>query len=283
MLVHRLAAFTKDGKGGNPAGVAILDAPLPEAKMQAIAAEIGYSETAFLYPDGDIWKIRYFAPEIEVPFCGHATIATGAQLGATFGAGTYRLELASGKQIPVQAEETEADWKSTFRSPPTWSKLMPDELLTELLTLFGLTKEELDPGLPPHIIHAGATHGFLALRTRERLSQLGYNFEQGRMIQEREDFATFHIVYAENKNLFHARDPFAVGGVYEDPATGAAAAAMGGFLRDIAWSDSGSFEIIQGEDIGKASRLIARYNDVSGEGVHIEGLVSKITSPLKVE
>ena len=48
--------------------------------MQRIAAEVGYSETAFAMRDGDRWRVRYFSPEAEVPFCGHATIALGAAL-----------------------------------------------------------------------------------------------------------------------------------------------------------------------------------------------------------
>ena len=73
--VRRIAAFSDGAQGGNPAGVWIGDALPPDALMQRIAAEIGYSETAFAAPLGDGWRVRYFSPESEVPFCGHATIA----------------------------------------------------------------------------------------------------------------------------------------------------------------------------------------------------------------
>ena len=80
----RLAAFTADPAGGNPAGVWIGDALPPAEEMQRIAAEVGYSETAFLAPDGSgrpgRWRVRYFSPLAEVPFCGHATIASGVAL-----------------------------------------------------------------------------------------------------------------------------------------------------------------------------------------------------------
>ncbi len=80
----RLAAFTTDPAGGNPAGVWI-GAVLPAApEMQRIAAEVGYSETAFLAPDESglpgRFRVRYFSPLAEVPFCGHATIASGVAL-----------------------------------------------------------------------------------------------------------------------------------------------------------------------------------------------------------
>src|SRR5688572_14806782 len=81
--VLRYAAFTVKGEGGNPAGI-VLDAEgLDEAEMQRIAAEINYSETAFLThrPDEpNVYDVRYFAPLQEVPFCGHATIAAAVAL-----------------------------------------------------------------------------------------------------------------------------------------------------------------------------------------------------------
>ena len=58
------------------------------ARMRAIAAEVGYSETVFAAPHGEGWRVRYFAPQIEVPFCGHATIAPAAALALAHGDGT---------------------------------------------------------------------------------------------------------------------------------------------------------------------------------------------------
>ncbi|MGI3169918.1 PhzF family phenazine biosynthesis isomerase [Pseudooceanicola sp. C21-150M6] len=280
MIVHRISAFTHESRGGNPAGVALLEGPADAAEMLRVAAEVGYSETAFLYPDGPAWRIRYFAPETEIPFCGHATIATGAHLGETFGAGTYVLTLASGETVEVEATETDRGWSAAFRSPPTWSKPMPPALLEDLLVLFGLGKDELDPRLPPALIHAGATHPLIALQRRERLSQLGYAFDQGRAIQQREGFATIHAVHCENDRLFHARGPFAVGGVYEDPATGAAAAALGGYLRDIDWPCDGAFTTIQGADMGQPSRIVASFDADRGSAVRISGSATPLAAPL---
>ena len=89
--IQRLAAFHDRGAGGNPAGVAIVESMPDESTMRALAAEIGYSETAFASPEGDAWRVRYFSPESEVPFCGHATIALGAALAAREGDATFEL------------------------------------------------------------------------------------------------------------------------------------------------------------------------------------------------
>lgn len=76
MRVARLNAFTGPQARGNPAGVALLNAPLPAARMQAVAKIVGYSETAFVWPEADGYRLRWFTPEIEVPLCGHATLAS---------------------------------------------------------------------------------------------------------------------------------------------------------------------------------------------------------------
>ncbi|PWE35738.1 hypothetical protein DD563_07075 [Pelagicola sp. LXJ1103] len=104
MSLQKIAAFAMDGAGGNPAGVMICTALPPPAEMQRIAAEVGFSETVFAAREGDTFRTRYFAPEAEVPFCGHATIALGAALGQAYGGGTYALTL-NAAEITVEAYE----------------------------------------------------------------------------------------------------------------------------------------------------------------------------------
>ena len=77
MDILRYSAFTTDPAGGNPAGVVLDVAGASDAEMQKVAAEVGYSETAFLTSmGGGVVDVRYFSPLAEVPFCGHATIAS---------------------------------------------------------------------------------------------------------------------------------------------------------------------------------------------------------------
>ena len=73
--VRRIAAFSENDAGGNPAGVLVGDSLPTDTEMQAFAGAIGYSETAFAAPQGDHWRVRYFEPQSEVDFCGHATLA----------------------------------------------------------------------------------------------------------------------------------------------------------------------------------------------------------------
>jgi PhzF family phenazine biosynthesis protein len=72
--LYQVDAFTGDLFGGNPAAVCPLARWLPDATMQAIAAENNLSETAFFVRDGDGYRLRWFTPTVEVDLCGHATL-----------------------------------------------------------------------------------------------------------------------------------------------------------------------------------------------------------------
>ena len=73
--IYQVDAFADRVFGGNPAAVCPLDAWLPDATMQAIAAENNLAETAFFVPDGADYALRWFTPTVEVDLCGHATLA----------------------------------------------------------------------------------------------------------------------------------------------------------------------------------------------------------------
>lgn len=270
--VERFASFADGNAGGNPAGVVICQV-LPDAPtMQAIAAEVGYSETAFAAPLSGAWRVRYFAPEIEVPFCGHATIALGAALARREGDGLFHLHLNQA-EITVEGRRDGAALVAALQSPPTHSEPAPPDLVRDALALFGYTQGELDPRLPPAIAQGGAKHLVLALSERARLSDMHYDLDVGRELMLAHGFATIALVHAEHQRLFHARNPFAAGGVYEDPATGAAAAALGGYLRDAGWLRDGTVDIIQGEDMGMRSRIHVEISPEAGASIRVSGAV----------
>ena len=76
-------AFTDQPFGGNPAAVCVLRAPAPEPWMRSVAAEMNLSETAFLWPEGEGYHLRWFTPRVEVALCGHATLASAHVLWET--------------------------------------------------------------------------------------------------------------------------------------------------------------------------------------------------------
>ncbi len=275
MEVQRWAAFTYGDQGGNPAGVVLYDElPAPQ-RMQAIAAEIGYSETVFAAPIAEGYRVRYFAPEAEIPFCGHATIALGAALAALGGNGVFRLELNEG-HVSVEGRREPNGLSASLVSPPTRNSLVPTHLLEAALALFNLTAATLDPQLPPAIIEAGARHLLLALNDRATLAAMRYDMRAGAELMRRWGFATICLVYAESLDRFHSRNPFAAGGVYEDPATGAAAAALAGYLQALGIEESKNIEIVQGEDMGVPCLLYATAPAFPGGGARVHGTVRRI-------
>jgi PhzF family phenazine biosynthesis protein len=271
MEVLKLAAFSQQGKGGNPAGVAFYDAMPSDEEMLKVAKEVGYSETAFLVKQGDDWRVRYFAPAREVQFCGHATIALGSVLGERFGEGEYKLVLNE-SEITVRAVKA-ADGKflATLQSPETWSKEAPKEYVDRMLAAFQLKQADLDPAFPIRLAFGGVRHVIIFVRDRKTLAEMSYPFEEVKALMDEQGLTTISILWRESDELFHSRNPFASGGVYEDPATGAAAAALAGYLRDIGWKRKNEFVIMQGEDMRSPSRLVVKFGPTIGESVSVSG------------
>lgn len=81
--LFQVDAFTKEPFGGNPAAVCLLREPAPDDWMQSLAAEMNLSETAFLLPELEGWRLRWFTPAAEVDLCGHATLASAKVLFET--------------------------------------------------------------------------------------------------------------------------------------------------------------------------------------------------------
>jgi PhzF family phenazine biosynthesis protein len=271
----RLAAFTLDPAGGNPAGVWIGEA-LPEpAEMQRIAADVGFSETAFLAPDGTgrpgAYRVRYFSPAAEVPFCGHATIASGVALADRSAADRFLLATNDGLVALEVVRGPDGHPRATLTSVEPRVRLAEPELLADALDALGWAADELDPALPPAVGYAGASHLIIAAAAYERLRDLDYDFDRLRSIMLEADLTTVQLAWREAPDCFRARDPFPVGNVVEDPATGAAAAALGAYLR---WRGElvppSRFTITQGVEMGRPSLIQVDVPDAVG-GIRVTG------------
>lgn len=273
--LYRLAAFTTTPVGGNPAGVWIGDALPATSEMQRIAAEVGFSETAFLSPRRGLERtVRYYSPAMEVPFCGHATIAAGVLLGELDGEGTYRLHALPG-EIPVRVHNEDGQRIAALTSVTPSHEPARSDVVLRALELLDWSEADLDPAIPPARAYAGASHLVLAARRLDRLAELSYDFEALRELMTREGLVTLQLVHRESPAVFHSRNPFPVGGVVEDPATGASAAALGGYLRDAGiLAAPASLVIRQGEAMGRPSVLrveipVSGGIIVSGTAVHL--------------
>ncbi|MBO1333204.1 PhzF family phenazine biosynthesis protein [Streptomyces sp. VRA16 Mangrove soil] len=277
--VLRYTAFTTSPAGGNPAGIVLDASALDDDAMLKIAADLGYSESAFVTPSAAdrTYDVRYFSPKAEVPFCGHATVATAVALAERNGPGDYLFRTRAG-EVPVTVEGAAGEpLRATLTSVEPHLTDVRDEDLAEALAALDWPAADLDPAFPPRIAYAGARHLVLAAATRERLADLAYDFDRLAALMHRLDLTTVQLVWRESESAFHVRDPFPVGGVVEDPATGAAAAAFGAYLRALGLvPDAAVLTLHQGADMGRPGELTVTLREgdarvrVSGTAVPIE-------------
>ncbi|MER5446879.1 PhzF family phenazine biosynthesis isomerase [Streptomyces sp. NPDC002766] len=273
MEILRYVAFSTDPAGGNPAGVVLDATGVDDATMLAAAAEVGYSETAFVVPSQDgALDVRYFSPLAEVSFCGHATIATAVAHAERHGTGRLRLRTRAGLVTVTTDRTADGTLVATLVSVAPRTAPLPEADLAELLAILGWAAEDLDPALPPRAAFAGAWHPVLAAADRERLAELDYDMGALAVLMDRHGWTTVDLVWRESPTVFHARNPFPPGGVVEDPATGAAAAALGGYLRELGLvATPATVTVHQGADMGRPSTITVTVPAEPGTGIAVAG------------
>ncbi|MBM9618399.1 PhzF family phenazine biosynthesis protein [Streptomyces zhihengii] len=281
--VLHYTAFSADPAGGNRAGVVLDAAGLDDDAMLAVAARLGYSESAFLTdPPEDLggtpgraFTLRFFSPKAEVPFCGHATVAASVALAERIGPGDLLFATPAGT-VPVSVTEDDGVLRATLTTVEPHTEQIGDADLAEALAALDWPAGDLDPTLPPRIAFAGARHLVLGAATRERLADLSYDFARLEALMHRLELTTVQLVWRESRTVFHVRDPFPVGGVVEDPATGAAAGAFGAYAREFGLVPASSvLTLHQGADMGRPGVLTVELREgdarvrVSGTGTRI--------------
>ena len=274
MELLRYAAFTTDPAGGNPAGVVPDATGLTDIEMQQIAADLGYSETAFLFPTGPgTADVRYFAPLTEVPFCGHATIASAValahaaerQLGSPADPTPSVLHWnTSVGIIEVVTARTDQGVSATLTNRPPVVTEVTDEIRAELLAALRLEPADLDDALPIRVSNTGNAHPVVPVTARG-LENLDYDEDRLRSLMHDQGWTTtVQITYRRSADEFEVRNPFPPGGVREDPATGSAATALGGYLRELGLVDPPARVIVhQGRFVGRPGLLTV---DIPAQG-----------------
>lgn len=278
MEILRYAAFSTDPSGGNPAGVVLDATGVDDVDMLRVAAEVGYSETAFLVPAGDAeFDVRYFSPLAEVPFCGHATIATAAAYAERHGAGAMRLNTRAGRVDVTTARAPDGTTTATLTSVVPRTGMLAEADLAELLAALRWSPADLDPAVPPRVAYAGAWHPVVAAATRQRLADLDYDLPALSALMARHEWTTVDLVWRESPDVWHARNPFPPGGVVEDPATGAAAAAFGGYLRELGLvTVPAMVTVYQGADMGRPSVLTVGIPAAPDSGIAVTGTAVRL-------
>ncbi len=248
VAVRLVDAFTDLPLTGNAAGV-VLDADgLEEGEMQALARELGASETVFvLSPSGGgpaRWRLRYFTPAREVPLCGHATLAA-VHLLAVEGriqvpaGGRRRLVVETGvgpRHVEVEAGEGGAGPVWLELAPPGFRPFAGDA--ADLAALLGLAVGDLHPLLPPALAYSGLWHLLVPVAAPEVLDRL--RPEGGRLaaLNAALGVHTTHVYAAPPSppvTSLAARDFAPLLGIAEDPQTGTASGALAAWLAARGW------------------------------------------------
>lgn len=259
--VLRYTAFSARPEGGNPAGVVLDAGSLDDDDMQQIATDVDFAETAFVLgrSKGGAWAIRYFSPIAEVPFCGHATVATAvalAERGDASADGAISFATPVGP-IEIAVSRDAEGVRAAFTSiPPSVSDLAEADLAA-ILDLLAVDAAALDPALPPRIAHAGNPHPVIVIGDRAVFDEFAFDAAAVRALMDDRGWpATITVAHRLSADRFITRNLFPVGRITEDPATGSAAAAFGAYLRELGSVPTPSRVVIeQGAHVGRPGEL----------------------------
>ena len=262
VTIHIVDAFTDTPETGNRAGVVLDASGLNASEMQNIAAFAGFSETAFVLPaqgpDHDL-QVRYFTPQIEVPICGHATIATHFLRASVSGDTEYPLNVLTGAGIlPVEVStEGQEIQVSMTQGTVEYGPLLSADELDLLATALGLAPSEFVDGLPAQIVSTGHSKVIIPIQSRDVLDGLEPDAEKLTLLGKKIGCNGFFPVVLDRSGgtLETYGRMFAPAiGIAEDPVTGNANGPTGAYLVKhgvIQLSESYSYPGHQGHKMGK--------------------------------
>lgn len=257
--IHLVDAFTTEPFAGNPAGVVPDGDGLAVDQMQAIAAEVGASETAFVCEsEAADRQLRFFTPEREVDLCGHATVATFARLfaRAAIDAGKYTIETGAG-DLSVAVESDGTVWLEGAEAEVEAVDVAYDDLVPAL----GLAETAVaGVGEDLPIARASTGMAFLIVPVNyfEQLGDVDPDLGAIADLCETVDAVglyAFTFDTLERESTVHGRLFAPSIGVDEDPVTGTASGAVGAYLRRFSGVEGTAFRCEQGDFLDRPGRV----------------------------
>lgn len=254
--VYVAAAFSKDDKGGNKAGVVLGRSELTSVQKAAIAKEMGYSETAFvLDSDKADFKLQYFTPTEEVPLCGHATIAAFST-----------LKLLNMLDKPDCTIETEAGILNIHikddglilmeQNRPAYLEVLDSDIFTGCIE-----RNFIDHRFPIRIVSTGLNDVMLPINSVEHLEQLSPDFEMiANMSKEKEVVGVHAFTMIKESDVTAICRNFApLYGIDEESATGTANCALACYLFKY-YKQQSQYVFEQGHNMGDISRIVVNLS-----------------------
>ncbi len=273
--VFRVSAFTKDGEGGNEAGVVFMKHWPNESFMQEIARKVGYSETAFVVMEKEKVFVRYFTPLREVAMCGHASLAligTAYEKGL-IDSGVHTL-YAKTTTVTVNVQYNGVTLQ--FKRPVSLKTFKRFEPLDRL----NLKNADLSEQ-PVSIMDSGVKELYIGLKSLEKLKTYQPDMDAIQSLSVDFNVAGIYLYHLDiYENVVHARNFLPAIGIKEESATGTATAALMAHIHDTLDLQIDKLVFHQGDWMGKPSRLVATYNLVDGnlEGVLVSGTIRLLDS-----
>ncbi|WKT79314.1 PhzF family phenazine biosynthesis protein [Lysinibacillus fusiformis] len=273
-------AFTTETFGGNPAGVIPNAENLTDEEMQKIANELNLSETAFLLPPTNAnanYKIRYFTPTKEVDFCGHATLGTAWLMANKYNwidkddkiVFESNIGLIPVKWLMENNQLTRVSM--TQVSPQVKSIDISPEVVADLV---GIQDTDIDDRYPIKIADTGVPHLMVPVKTRQAIDQAEPKLNELKKMNNHFNISTTHLFTFDTNGQFdiYTRDFCPNIGIDEDPVTGAANGALGGYLyleNILAQQERHQIMIGQGHTINRSGILYVTITP-DGENAVIE-------------
>lgn len=232
--VYHVDAFTSHPFRGNSAGVVVNADGLSDAQMQLIARELRHSETAFLLKcdDSDV-RIRYFTPTVEVPICGHATVAAHYVRATVLGLGNctvWQTSLAGRHRVEINRDG--GDYRiSLEQGVPTFEPPLTGETRAAIIRALHLTEDDMLPGLPIQVASTGHSKVMIPLKPEVNIDALAPDLAALSAISAQtgcNGFFPFQIRPGKNETDGRMFSPAI--GISEDPVTGNANGPMGAWL-----------------------------------------------------
>ena len=235
MQLRIVNAFVDGEQGGNPAGVVLQADALSAAQKQAIAAQVGLSETAFVSSSQSAaFKLEFFTPTRQIAHCGHATVATFSllrQLGLVDEGWSSKETIDGNRDILLQGDMAFMEQ----RQPQCLDLRSKPEVLAEVLAALGITPEQLLPGLWPTRVNTGASFVIVPLRNEAQVAAIVPDQIELARLSEQLELIGFYVfspqTHQPGRNagarMFAPRY-----GIEEESATGMAAGPLACFLHD---------------------------------------------------
>ena len=253
--------FTEEPLAGNQLCVfPEVPADLDPATMQALAREIGFSETTFVQEAaGDRYRMRIFTPDEELPFAGHPTLGTAFVLVREGRVTTPSIQTTDAGQVPVEID-LDAGFGWMQQLPPVFGPIVEDRSL--VAGAIGLETQDLVDELPVRSVSTGLAHLMVPVRDGARLARASRDERLCLEVHQRTGAASLYLFTVRGDGNVVARmfDPLL--GIGEDPATGSAAGPLGAYLASRGLAGlPGSAVVAQGEAVQRPSFL---HVDVQG-------------------